>query len=516
MRIYAPDAGRGPAYSTCGKFKPMAQVNRRLFLASSLGAAFAAAQTSEPASLTLAEAAAGLRARKFSPADLVEACLARIETYNPKVNAFITVMREQARADAKQLANVAPRGPLHGIPIALKDNIDTAGTRTTAASAVFDSRIPTADAQVTRRLKAAGAIVIGKTNLHEFANGGTSVVSYFGPVRNPWALDRHPGGSSGGSGAAVAADLCYGALGTDTGGSIRTPASLCGIVGLKPTHGLVSIDGIVPLVWTLDHCGPMTKTVEDAALLLQVLAGYDPNDLHSIERPIPNYVAEMKKPVSDVRLGILRVPFFDKLEADVAKPIEDALKVLAKLTSSHQEAVLPDLRGTQLPGEMYAYHESYFKTSAGRYQIPVRRNLQRGAEGKAFEYVQGWRKIMTLRRTIGDWFAQNEVDLLVLPTMRREPRTVESSLKMSEEEKPRNPELANTSEFNILGIPAITVPCGFNARGIPVGLMIAGRPWDEGRVLALAHAFERATEWHKSKPPLKPDTPVPELKTSEA
>jgi aspartyl-tRNA(Asn)/glutamyl-tRNA(Gln) amidotransferase subunit A len=493
----------------------MAALDRRLFLASSLGALAARAQSPDLSLLSLAEAAARLRSKSVSPSELVEACLARIDTYNPKLNAFITVMKEQARADARRLGSAAPTGPLHGIPIALKDNIDTAGVRTTAASAVFDTRIPAEDAEVTRRLKAAGAIVIGKTNLHEFANGGTSVVSYFGPVRNPWALDRHPGGSSGGSGAAVSAGMCFGALGTDTGGSIRTPSSLCGIVGLKPTHGLVSISGIVPLVWTLDHCGPMTRTVEDAAMLLQVLAGYDETDLHSMERPIPNYVAEMKKPVRAMRLGVLRVPFFDHLEADSLKPIEDALGVLAKLTHSQKDAVLPDTRGASLGGEMYAYHEELYKTSAGRYQIPVRRNLQRGGEAKAFEYVKGWRKLMMLRRTIGHWFDQNQVDLLVLPIMRRAPRTVEDSLKRAESERPVNPELANTSEFNILGIPAITVPCGLNSRKIPVGLMIAGRTWDEGRVLALAHAYERATEWHKMQPPLRPDMPVPELKTEE-
>ncbi|MDX2178302.1 MAG: amidase [Bryobacteraceae bacterium] len=488
-------------------------MNRRSFLVSSLAAAVPLrADTNDIARLSLVEAAAKLRLKSLTPTQLVEACLSQIDTYNSKVNAFITVTRAQALADAKRLAGEAVRGPLHGIPIALKDNVDTAGVRTTAASAVFDNRIPDEDAEVTRRLKAAGAIVIGKTNLHEFANGGTSVVSYFGPVRNPWALDRHPGGSSGGSGAAVAMDMAYGALGTDTGGSIRTPASLCGIVGLKPTHGLVSIRGIVPLVWTLDHCGPMTRTVEDSAIMLQALAGYDKGDLHSIERPIPNYAAEMRKPVGDVRLGILRVPFFDHVEPDAVKPIEDAVALLAKMTKSQKDVVLPDTRGAQLGGEMYAYHEELYKTSSGRYQIQVRRGLARGGEAKAFEYVKGWRKLMTLRRTIGDWFDQQGVDLLVLPTMRRAPRAVDEAIKLAESEKPRNPELANTSEFNVLGIPAITVPCGLNSKGIPIGIMIVGRPWDEGRVLALAHQFERATEWHKAKPPLKPDTPVPALK----
>ena len=282
------------------------------------------------ADLTLSDAAARLAAGRTTSADLVTACLARIEVYNPKVNAFITVMREQAVAQAKTLdaerRGGRVRGPLHGVPIALKDNIDTAGVRTTAASAVFDDRVPTADAEVSRRLTAAGAIVIGKTNLHEFAMGGTSATSYYGPVRNPWALDRNPGGSSGGSAAAVSTGMCYGALGTDTGGSIRTPSSFCSVVGLKPTYGLVSIRGIVPLTLSLDHCGPITRSVMDAAMMLNVLAGYDRLDIASVEHAPEDYVAATKQPVSSFRVGIARTPFFDLLDDDVAKAVDEALR----------------------------------------------------------------------------------------------------------------------------------------------------------------------------------------------
>src|SRR5437667_10000352 len=256
----------------------MLDVTRRGFTLSMLGALAVRAQgTDDLAALTLSEASARIRAGRVTPTQLTEACLARIATYNPKLNCFITVMREHAMTQARELDAEQRagrlRGPLHGIPIALKDNIDTAGVRTTAASAVFDDRVPAADAEVTRRLKAAGAILIGKTNLPEFAMGGTSATSYYGPVRNPWALDRNSGGSSGGSAAAVAAGLCYAALGTDTGGSIRTPASFCGCVGLKPTYGLVSIRGIIPLTLSLDHCGPLVRRVEDAAIVLAALAG---------------------------------------------------------------------------------------------------------------------------------------------------------------------------------------------------------------------------------------------------
>src|SRR5580704_4960082 len=269
-------------------------ITRRGFTLSVMGAVAALADSSEDLSrLSLAEASARIRARTLTPTQLTEACLARIQTYNPKLNAFITVLREQALIQARELEAEQRSGrwrsPLHGIPIALKDNIDTAGVRTTAASAVYDDRVPDADAEVTSRLKAAGAVLIGKTNLHEFAMGGTSATSYFGPVRNPWALDRNSGGSSGGSAAAVAADLCFGALGTDTGGSIRTPASFCGIVGLKPTYGLVSIRGIIPLTVSLDHCGPLTRSVEDAALILNVLAGYDKLDIASVQHAAEDY-----------------------------------------------------------------------------------------------------------------------------------------------------------------------------------------------------------------------------------
>ncbi|MGD9904746.1 MAG: amidase [Vicinamibacterales bacterium] len=459
--------------------------------------------------LSLTEAAGLVAARRVSPTELVTACLDRIHTYNPKLNAFITLNGDAALARAKALESATSRGPLHGIPVALKDNIDTAGMRTTAASSVFDDRVPDADAEVARRLTAAGAIVLGKLNLHEFANGGTSATSYYGPVRNPWALDRNPGGSSGGSAAAVSAALCYGALGTDTGGSIRTPASYCSIVGLKPTYGLVSIRGIIPLVLSLDHCGPMTRTVADAALMLNVLAGYDRLDIASVEHPPEDYVKAMAEPVTGLRIGVARAPFFDHLDADVATATDTAVKVIASLTRSMTDVVLPTTRDVNLGGEMYAWHEPLFTQMAGRYQIPTRRNLQNGNATKAADYIRGRWALERLRRTIDDSF--RDVDLVVLPTRRHTPRTVDAALKREETEEPRNPELENTGQFNVYGIPAISVPCGFTAAGLPVGLMIAGPRFAEGRVLALARAFEQATEWHARRPPLTPDTPVPPL-----
>jgi aspartyl-tRNA(Asn)/glutamyl-tRNA(Gln) amidotransferase subunit A len=492
----------------------MHHVTRRGFTLSLAGALAVRGQASEDlTALSLTEAAARIRTRSVTPTQLTEACLARIETYNPKLNAFITVMREQALVQARELEaeqrSGKLRSPLHGIPIALKDNVDTAGVRTTAASAVFDDRVPDVDAEVTRRLKVAGAVLIGKANLHEFAMGGTSATSYYGPVRNPWALDRNPGGSSGGSAAAVAASLCFGALGTDTGGSIRIPAAYCGVIGLKPTYGLVPIRGIIPLTFSLDHCGPIVRTVEDAALLLNVLAGYDKLDIASVEHLKEDYAAAMKQPVSGLRLGIPRAPFFDLLDADVANAVEAAIGVLAKMTRGSKDVTLPSVRDISLAGESNAYHEEFFSRTPERYQIPTRLGLQRNANRKASDYVRARWKLDLLRRTIDDSFA--DFDLVVLPTRRRIPRKIDAAIKRERSEKIFNPELENTGQFNVYGIPAISVPCGFSSVGLPIGLMIAGPRFSEARVLALAHAYERATEWHSRKPPLAADTPVPAL-----
>ena len=301
--------------------------------------------------LTLKQASELLRRRTVSPVELTEACLARIDRHDRAINAFITVTREQALAEAREMESELrrgrPRGPLHGIPIALKDNIDTAGVLTTAASGVFKDRVPTEDAEVVVRLKRAGAVLLGKLNLHEFALGGTSAVTHFGPVRNPWALDRVAGGSSGGSAAAVIADMCFGALGTDTGGSIRIPASLCGIVGFKPTYGRVSTRGVVPMAWTLDHIGPMCKTVEDAALMLSAIAGYDALDPTSVDAPTEDYVRAIRMGTTKLRVGVARAPFFDNLNPEVAKAVEAAIDVVRKLTA--RSSMSSCLRQATLP-----------------------------------------------------------------------------------------------------------------------------------------------------------------------
>ncbi|HLF30767.1 MAG TPA: amidase, partial [Xanthomonadales bacterium] len=310
-----------------------------------------------------------MRGRRISPLELTQAYLARIERLNSKVNAYITVTGDRALEQARRLeAELMAgrwRGPLHGIPIALKDNIDTAGIRTTAASAMLADRVPAEDAEVHRRLEEAGAVLLGKLNLHEFAYGGTSSISHFGPVRNPWNLDHIPGGSSGGSAAAVAARLCCAALGTDTLASIRLPAAYCGVVGLKATHGLASIRGIIPVAESLDHVGPLARTVVDAALVLQAIAGFDPRDPMSVCAELPVYASAVLHSPAGLRIGIPRTPYYNDLHADVASAIEAALGVLGDLTASAREVTLPatpDFR--VLLAEGYAYHERYLGDAA--------------------------------------------------------------------------------------------------------------------------------------------------------
>src|SRR5580698_8995156 len=423
------------------------------------------------AALTLAEASAMIHAGKVTPTELTMVCLDRIAVYAPKLDCFITVLREKALAqaavlDAEQKAGNF-RGPLHGIPIALKDNIDTAGTLTTAGSGVFRDRVPKEDAPVVTRLVAAGAIILGKTNLHEFAMGGGDV-SYFGPARNPWNLAHNTGGSSSGSGAAVAADLCFAALGTDTAGSVRMPSAYCADVGIKPTYGLVPIRGIVPLTATRDHCGPLAKRVEDAAMMLNVMAGYDKLDIFSVEHPKEDYVAGMKQPISGIRLGIpkgaLEIP--DNPHAyngpgstkpdspEVIAIVKTAIDLLGTLTAGPAKNVElpppsyrppssdPDAHegkdghgareardtastsattpggGSMNGGETFAYHEDYFKEKSELYQPTTRKRLEQLAlaHQSATEYVRQLEFLELLRRTIDDAFT--DFDLVVMPTLK--------------------------------------------------------------------------------------------------
>jgi aspartyl-tRNA(Asn)/glutamyl-tRNA(Gln) amidotransferase subunit A len=475
---------------------------------------------SDLAALSLKEASSLIHSKKVSPVDLIEACLANIERDNPKINAWITVMRDQALARAKQLEREQAAGrfrsPLHGIPIGLKDNIDTAGTRTTAGSKTLQGNVPVEDAIVTRRLRDAGAVLIGKCNMHIFAQGATSAVSYFGPVRNPWNLELIAGGSSGGSAAAVAMNNCYAALGTDTGGSIRTPSAMCGVVGFKPTYGRVSIRGIVPLTWSLDHCGPIARTVEDSALVLQSIAGYDRLDLQSIEYPVPDYAAALTATVSQFRIGIAPM-FFDGLDAEIADAVQQALKDLSSMTKGSCEIQTPDVLGTGAGSEGAVYREglgSSFTVPLGSPTTPAGGGA---GSGRAVDYIREWRQLRLLRRTVNeDVFQKQNVDVLVTPTIRHLPWSIEEELSRLASGRARHPEPGNTRSIDDYGLPTITIPCGYSKAGLPIGLQITGPNLGEGKALALARAFERATDWHKRRPTLAPDAKVPSLSATAA
>ena len=456
--------------------------------------------------LSLAEASELLRARKVSPVELTQACLRRIDELNPKLNAFITVTAESALAQAREaeadLQKGRRKGPLHGIPIALKDLVDTAGVRTTAGSGVFKDRVPTQDAEVVRRLRAAGAVLLGKLNMHEFAYGGSSVVGYFGPVPNPWVPEYSAGGSSSGSAVAVAADLCYGALGSDTGGSIRQPAAYCGIVGLKPTYGRVSTRGVIPLAWSLDHLGPMTRTVRDAALMLQAMAGYDAEDTASTDTVPADYAGALSVETKALRLGIARTPFYEGLHPEIQEATDAALAVLRTLTSTEREVDIPPSSDTSvLRAEAYAYHQERAAQTPELYQPETLMRIRGGAEIGTVAYVNARRQLDQLRRSAARMF--DTVDLLITPTTPVPPFTIADLL--ADPDHLRAKEilmLRNTRPFNILGLPTISVPCGFTRAGLPIGLQITGRHGDEATVLRLAHAYEHATDWHDRRPGL--------------
>jgi len=441
--------------------------------------------------LTLAEAARLVREKKVSPVELTEACLRRIEERNPELNAFITLTAESALAEAKaaeeQIQRGEWRGPLHGIPIALKDLVDTAGVPTTAGSNLFRHRVPSEDAEVVKRLKSAGAVFLGKLNLHEFAYGASSVMSAFGPVRNPWVPEYSAGGSSSGSAAAVAAGMCYAAVGTDTGGSLRQPAAFCGVVGFKPTYGWVSAQGVVPLSTSLDHVGPMARTVQDAALLLQAMA----------PQGSPNYTAPCD--ISQLRIGIPRAVFYDTLHPDVRASAGTALSVLQTLVRSQQNVDLATnidaintLSNLLTKTEAYAYHRKNVEATPELYQEETLRRIRAGAEVSAETYSAAVRDLGEMRQSVIHLF--DKIDVLVTPTVPVPPFKIAELLDDSGTLRSKEQlTLRNTRPFNVLGLPTISVPCGRTSMGLPIGLQISGAPGADATVLALAAAYEIAT-----------------------
>ena len=452
---------------------------------------------------TISELGLRLRRREISPVEITRNCIERIEKTNPALDAFITVMAEsaltEARAAEAEIGRGEWRGMLHGVPVALKDLIDTAGVRTTAASALYKDRIPKQDAEVVRRLRAAGAVIVGKNNLHEFAYGGSSLVSYFGEVHNPWDVGRIAGGSSGGSAAAVVAEMACAAIGTDTAGSIREPAALCGCVGIKPTYGRVSSRGVIPLSASLDHVGPLAATVTDAAHVLQAIAGYDASDITSANVPVSDYVGALREDAKVLRVGVPRAYFFDDLDAEVASAMEHALRGIQTLVASVKEVQLdvPTDRMLQA-AESYAYHAENVAKTPELYQAETVRRIRSGENVSAAEYILRRREQDVARRNIGRVFA--DVDVVVTPAVRMPAPAIAELKASSEALRPAELKLLrNTRPFNVWGLPAISVPCGFTQGGLPIGLQIAGPHWREDLVLRMAYAYEQATAWHKRR-----------------
>ncbi len=484
-----------------------AALSRRALLvcASASAAQLLASQklNGSPEYWTLTQAAAALRRRVISSEELTKLCLARGKKLDAALNSFITVTEETALAQARVCDRERfhlgrPAGPLYGIPIALKDNIDTAGIRTTAGSQVFADRVPTRDAEVAARVKAAGAVCLGKLNLDEFAFEGTGTTSFFGPVHNPWNLAHISGGSSAGPAAALAAGLCYGSVGSDDGGSVRIPAAFCGITGFKTSYGRVSTRGVIPSAYSLDTIGPMTRSVEDAAVMLQVLAGFDPQDSITVDVAVPDYAASLHAPIGNLRVGIPRDYFLEKLNADVAKAVEDAIDVLRPQVREVRDVALPRFQFVENGSydvELLHYQLPFFRASPQLYHPWSRRMLTEMEKTTAVNYVETLKRLRECKRDIRRIFQQ--VDILILPTKRDTAPTIQATVDDRYERPP-----SNTSAFNRFGTPVISIPCGFSRDSLPIGLQIVGPVFGEPRVLAVAYAYQRATDWHLRHPPL--------------
>jgi aspartyl-tRNA(Asn)/glutamyl-tRNA(Gln) amidotransferase subunit A len=462
---------------------------------------------SELAFMSIEQARRLLRRKEISPVDLVDAALARIKRSNERLYAFLTVLPESARRQARlaerAMRGAQARGALFGIPVSLKDNFQTRGIRTTAGSKILADWVPQQDSEVAGRLGRAGAILLGKTNMHEFAYGITGENQHYGSSRNPWAPDRISGGSSGGSAAAVATGMGFASVGTDTGGSIRIPSALCGIVGLKPTFGLVSCEGVVPLARSFDHAGPMARTVADACILLEAIAGkYPSGEIR------PDYRTLRKARPRRFRVGWPKDYFFDKVDAEVLEALEAAAKTLASLGASVEEVSLPHLaaaidQATSLVvAEASHYHESrgYFPALAAEYDADVRDRLQLGHRLLAVDYLAGFAK----RKQVEDDFAAalRKVDVILAPTSPIAATPVGARrVELGGRPESVRPTLLRLGRpANLTGLPALSIPCGFTSDRLPVGMQLIGPRWGEARMLAIAGAYEEATEWHRRHP----------------
>jgi len=451
---------------------------------------------------TILELSEALRERRLSPVELTRECLARIERFNPTLNAFIAVTADtalqQARRAEEEIQRGDWRGPLHGIPLGLKDLIDTAGIPTTAASELYKHRIPMHSAEVVLKLEHAGAVFLGKQNLHEFAYGGSSMISCFGEVRNPWRPAHITGGSSGGSAAAVAVGMGYGAIGTDTAGSIREPAALCGVVGLKPTYGRVSARGVIPLSESLDHVGPLGKTVADVTLLFQAIAA----DLDTWNPGLsaPDFLTSWNRPRLDLRVGVPRSYFYDDLDPEMASAVEEALRVLGTFTQEMREIRLhTDADRTLQAAEAYAFHAESVAKTPELYQPETLRRIKTGENVGRTDYLRRRAELDAVRKDIRNVF--ETIDVFVTPTT---PIPAPSIAELKQNPDLLRPRelllLRNTRPLNVWGLPAISVPCGFTKAGLPIGMQIAGPSGRDDLVLQVAYLYEQATTWHERTP----------------
>jgi aspartyl-tRNA(Asn)/glutamyl-tRNA(Gln) amidotransferase subunit A len=460
--------------------------------------------------LSITELAALLHTRQLSPVEVTDAYLTRIEQLNPRLNAYITVMadsaREAARTAEAEIASGTYRGPLHGVPLGIKDLLDVAGVPNTMGSTILRDNVPAADSTAVGRLEQQGAVILGKQNLHEFAFGITSENPHYGVVRNPWNTERVPGGSSGGTAAAVAAGLCAAGLGSDTGASIRAPAAWCGVIGLKPTYGRVSRAGALPLAWSLDHIGPIARTVRDCAILLQAISGHDPLDSASSTEPVPAFAADLDRRLTGLRVGVPREYFFEVIEPETDRLVRAAIQVLEDLGASVQEVTLPHVAHAQVAGnvimssEAASWHATWLHERPSDYGADVLARIRGGLLIRATEYLAAQQMRTLIQQDFVRAFSQ--VDLVVGPTV---PLVAPVIGRTQEPGGPLNVaprSIANraTVPCNLTGMPAISVPCGFSAEGLPVGVQIMGPAFSEALVLRAAAAYEAATPWHTKRP----------------
>jgi aspartyl-tRNA(Asn)/glutamyl-tRNA(Gln) amidotransferase subunit A len=458
--------------------------------------------------LELRQVASALKEKRVSPIELTRAALERIAQQQPKINAFVCLTEERAMAAARKAESEIQagqwRGELHGVPIAVKDLYDIAGLPTTASSRVRHDHLATSDSACVERLEQAGAVIVGKTHTHEFAYGAVTPKS-----GNPWNPEHIPGGSSGGSGAAVAARSCFMAMGTDTGGSIRIPAAVCGVVGLKPTYGRVSRVGIASLSWSLDHAGPLARTVADAAVTIAVLSGYDPRDPGSADVPAQDYLSELEQGVQGLRIGIPSNYYFDLLDADVERNARAAISrleaegaELVEITIPMTDQIMPVEFGLMLP-EAASYHHDMLRQRRELYEADVRTLLEAGELVPAADYIAAMRRRGQIQAAWRQMYDDLRLDALVAPTVPL-PATKRGATVYNWPNGTAEEVIAAfvrlSAPANVTGLPSIAVPCGFSESGLPTSFQVIGRPFGEARILRIARAYERTADWSSRAP----------------